>query len=170
MGLAFVYHASSLSVFKYLIPLFLYLIPYVFQGGINFRFSLKDGAIGVMVSAIVLLPLSFFFLQTGKPFVLLPVSAVLFQLVGVSLPEEAYFRGFLQHRLGHTMKGAVGVSVLFALTHLPRLIFYGDPYSLLTFFPSIVMGFLYYRTSNILPSTIFHLLSNIVFLGFCDIL
>jgi membrane protease YdiL (CAAX protease family) len=116
------------------------------------------------------LPLWFFFAKTGKTFTLLPGGAILFQLIGVSLPEEVYFRGFLQHRSGNTVKGALGVSVLFALAHLPRLIFYGDPYSLLTFFPSVVMGLLYCRTSNVLPSTMFHFLSNVVFLGFCDIL
>ncbi len=100
----------------------------------------------------------------------LPVSAVIFQLLGVSLPEEVYFRGFLQERLGNTMKGVVVVSLLFALVHLPQFVIYRDPYALLTFFPSLVMGFLYCRTSNVLPSAIFHFASNIVFLGVYDIL
>ncbi|HWR57968.1 MAG TPA: CPBP family intramembrane glutamic endopeptidase [Thermodesulfovibrionales bacterium] len=166
----FAYHASSLSLFKYLIPLFLLTIPYFLQGEINFRSSLRDGATGIVVSFILLLPLFFFFVHSGKVFALLTSSALLFQLFGISLPEEAYFRGFLQQGLGNTVKGVFVVSILFALTHLPRFIFHGDLYSLLTFFPSLVMGLLYYRTSNILPSTIFHFLSNIVFLGFCDIL
>ena len=101
---------------------------------------------------------------------LLPVSAVIFQLLGVSLPEEVYFRGFLQHKLGNTLKGVLVVSLLFSLVHLPQFILYGDRHSLLTFFPSLVMGFLYWRTSNVLPSVIFHFASNIMFLGVYDIL
>jgi len=50
--------------------------------------------------------------------------------------------------------------------HVPQLIFYGDIYSVMTFFPSLVMGFLYMRTSNVLPSIIFHFFANIVYLGF----
>lgn len=164
------YHASSLSLFKYLIPLFLLITPYFLQGNFNFRLSLKDGAMGLITSVLLLFPLWFFFAHSGKPFTLLPAGAVLFQFLGISLPEEVYFRGFLQHRIGNTVRGILIVSLLFAITHLPRLIFQGDTHSLLTFFPSLVMGFLYLRTSNILPSTIFHFLSNVVFLGFCDIL
>ncbi len=165
-----VYQAFPLPLFKYLIPIFLLTVPFILQGEINFRFSAKDAAIGVIVSTVVLMPMWYFFCHSGKSFALLPTNAVLFQLFGISLPEEAYFRGFLQHRIGNAIKGILIVSLLFALTHLPRFIFHGDAYSLLTFFPSLVMGFLYLRTSNILPSVIFHFSSNIVFLGICDIL
>jgi membrane protease YdiL (CAAX protease family) len=106
----------------------------------------------------------------GRPLVWLPVGAVIFQLLGVSVPEEVYFRGFLQDGLGNTLKSVLVVSLLFSFMHLPQFIFYGDRYSLLTFFPSLVMGLLYWRTSNVLPSAIFHFSSNIVFLGVYDIL
>ncbi len=165
-----VYQAFPFSLFKYLIPIFLLTVPFILQGEINFRFSVKDAAMGVIVSIVLLLPMWYFFCHSGRSFSLLPASGILFQLFGISLPEEAYFRGFLQHRIGNTTKGILIVSLLFALTHLPRFIFHGDAYSLFTFFPSLVMGFLYLRTSNILPSVIFHFSSNIVFLGFCDIL
>lgn len=164
--LVFVYHAFSLYLFKYLIPLFLFTIPYILQGRLNLRFRIRDILIGAIVSIIILIPFWYLFSKTGKAFFFLPVSANIFQLFGISLPEEVYFRGFLQERLGNTIKGLLAVSILFAFTHLPQFIFYNDPYSLLTFFPSLVMGFLYLRTSNVLPSTIFHFLSNIVFLGF----
>lgn len=131
---------------------------------------MKDAATGIVVSAAVLLPFWYFFSHSGRPFALLPVGAVIFQLLGVSFPEEVYFRGFLQQRLGNTLKGVLLVSLLFSSMHLPQFIFYGDRYSLFTFFPSLVMGLLYWRTSNILPSVIFHFSSNIVFLGVYDIL
>ncbi len=169
-ALVFAYHAFPFPLLKYPIPVFLLTVPFIFQGKINFRFSVKDAVTGVVASAVLLPPVWYFFLHSGKSFALLPASAALFQLFGISLPEEAYFRGFLQDRIGNTTKGILIVSFLFAFTHLPRFIIHGDTYSLLTFFPSVVMGFLYLRTSNILPSVIFHFLSNIVFLGFCDIL
>jgi membrane protease YdiL (CAAX protease family) len=168
--LVVVYHAFSLSFLKYLIPVLLLAIPLILRGRINGRFSVKDGALGILASTVLLLPFWFFLSQTGKVFHLLPPGAILFQLFGISLPEEAYFRGFLQQSLGNTMKGLLVTSIFFSFMHLPQFLFYGDVYSLLTFFPSLVMGFLYLRTSNILPSTVFHFLSNIVFLGFYDIL
>lgn len=167
--LVFTYHAFSFSFFKYVIPLFLVAVPYILQGGFNLRFSVRDAVKGLMASAVILVPFWLLFSQ-GKEFHGLPAGALLFQLLGISLPEEVYFRGFLQDRIGNNLRGLLIVSVLFAVMHLPRFIFHGDPYSLLTFFPSLVMGYLYFKTSNVLPSAIFHFLSNIVFLGFYDIL
>jgi membrane protease YdiL (CAAX protease family) len=119
---------------------------------------------------VVLLPFWYFLCPPGRPVALLPVGALVFQLLGVSVPEEVYFRGFLQQRFGNTLWSVLVVSLLFSFMHLPQFIFYGDRYSLLTFFPSVVMGLLYFRTSNVLPSVIFHFLSNVVFLGTYDIL
>jgi membrane protease YdiL (CAAX protease family) len=155
---------------RYLVPLFLFSVPFILQGRINLRFSLRDGATGVLVSVIVLLPFWYFMSHSGKGFTMLSAGAVLYQLLGISLPEEVYFRGFLQERIGNTIKGVLMVSVLFSFMHVPQFIFYGDHYSLLTFFPSLVMGFLYWRTSNVLPSMVFHFFSNVVFLGVYDIL
>jgi membrane protease YdiL (CAAX protease family) len=121
---------------------------------------------GLLVSLALLVPFWYFMAHSGKGFVMLPAAAVLYQLVGISLPEEVYFRGFLQELTGNTIKGVLGVSILFSFMHLPRFIFHGDHNALLTFFPSLVMGFLYLRTSNILPSVIFHFFSNVLFLGF----
>jgi membrane protease YdiL (CAAX protease family) len=102
----------------------------------------------------------------GIPFSPPPVGSLPVQLFLVSLPEEAFFRGFLQQRLGNNLKGIVLVSALFTVTHLPGFLLNGDIYSVLTFFPSLVMGHLYMRRASILPSTIFHFFANIVFLGF----
>lgn len=136
------------------------------QGRINLRFSVRDAGIGLLASLVLLVPFWHFMAHSGEGFVMLPASAVLYQLVGISLPEEVYFRGFLQEQTGNTIKGVLWVSLLFCFMHLPRLIFHGDPNALLTFFPSLAMGFLYLRTSNILPSVIFHFFSNVLFLGF----
>jgi len=65
--------------------------------------------------------------------------------------------------MGNNIRGVIIVSILFSVIHLPKLIFDGDLSSVLTFFPSLVMGYLYMRTSNILPSVIFHFTANIIF-------
>ncbi|MEW6001325.1 MAG: CPBP family intramembrane glutamic endopeptidase [Nitrospirota bacterium] len=126
---------------------------------------MKDIFWGLTVSFILLLPL-YIFLYLGREFSFPSFDFIVFQLLGVSLPEEVFFRGFLQDQFGNNIKGLFFVSIIFSIMHVPRFIFHGDIYSLLTFFPSLIMGFLYMKTSNVLPSIIFHFLSNIVFLGF----
>lgn len=101
----------------------------------------------------------------GASFVPPAPLTVIFLLLAVSLPEEAFFRGFMQEKLGNNLRGVVVVSLFFSLAHLPRFIISGDIYSTLTFFPSLVMGYLYVRTSNILAPVLFHLLANIIFSG-----
>ncbi len=148
-----------------MIPLFLLSVPLVFRERIKLRFSISDAAVGFLVSAIVLVPFWYLMSREGKGFALLPAGALLYQLAAVSFPEEVYFRGFLQEKLGNTLTGVLIVSALFSFMHIPQLFFHGDRYALLTFFPSLVMGFLYLRTSNVLPPTIFHFCSNVLFLG-----
>jgi membrane protease YdiL (CAAX protease family) len=155
---------------RYIIPVFLLAVPVLIQGKINVRCSGKDLITGIAASVVILVPLSLLAALAGKTFSVLPVGAMLYQLAGVAFPEEVYFRGFLQESLGNTARGVVVVSALFALMHVPQFVIYRDPYALLTFFPALVMGFLYLRTSNILPSIVFHFLSNTLFLGFYDIL
>ena len=91
------------------------------------------------------------------------VYVLLFQLLSVSFPEEFFFRGFLQDTIGRNFKAVLLVSLLFAVAHIPKALLLGDWMSLLTFFPSLVMGWLYMKTNNILPGTIFHLLANLTY-------
>lgn len=161
-----VYHAFSFGIVKYLIPLFLMTVPYLMAGSIKMNLKMRDVIFGILTSAIVLLPFWFFMFSAGNRFQPLPLQVMVFQLLGVSLPEEAYFRGYLQESLGNNRRGIFLTSILFAIMHLPQWAIYGDWYSLITFFPSLVMGFIYLQTSNIVPSVIFHFLANILFLGF----
>ena len=165
-----VYHAFSFGVFKYLIPFFLMAVPFFMTNSINIKLKMRDLFYGVLTSVIVLLPFWLFLWPAENRPQLIPLQVMVFQLIGISLPEEAYFRGFLQEILGNNIRGVIVTSILFAIMHLPQLVFYGDGYALLTFFPSLVMGFMYMQTSNILPSVIFHFSANILFLGLYDIL
>jgi membrane protease YdiL (CAAX protease family) len=164
LAIVFFSEAFHLRFLDYLLPLYLVAVPLVFKRRVNIAFSLRHILLGLGVSIIILLPFFAVFFP-GKKFVLMGPGAALIQLFGISFPEEYFFRGFLQEELGNDLKGAIMVSLLFAGAHLPGLFFYGDFYAPLTFFPSLVMGFLYMRTSNVVPSTIFHFLSNVMYLG-----
>ena len=162
--LVFSAHAFHLRFLDYIVPLYLLAVPLVLKSRTNIVFSVRHILLGLLVSLIVLSPF-FAILSPEKRFAALGLGAAMFQLLGVAFPEEVFFRGFLQEAFGNNVRGAVVVSLLFAGAHLPGLFFYGDLYAPLTFFPSLIMGLLYMRTSNVVPSTIFHFFSNIMYLG-----
>jgi membrane protease YdiL (CAAX protease family) len=154
-------YAINPPLSNYLMPLALLSIPLILKERINLRFSLPDIGLGLITSIIILMPLSIIAISIGKDFHTPSINYLLFQLLWVSFPEEVFFRGFLQHSLGNTLRAVIVVSLLFSLAHLPRVIFYGDWIIFLSFFPSLIMGYLYKRTSNILPSVIFHFSANL---------
>lgn len=97
------------------------------------------------------------------------------QLLVVSLPEEWFFRGYLQGRLNqlfarnwNLLSAKIGPSLflsaaLFALAHLalkPSL----D--RVLVFFPALVFGWLREKTDSLLAPILFHFLANLSFIIF----
>ncbi len=98
-------------------------------------------------------------------------DAVLGQLVVVALPEEAFFRGYLQTALdrewGRKLEifgarigpGLLVSSVLFALGHLATV---PHPARLAVFFPSLVFGWLRARTGGIGAGVAFHAMCNLL--------
>jgi membrane protease YdiL (CAAX protease family) len=151
--------------FTFVLPAYLTLMPFLLGGRIHFSLSARHFRVGLLVSALVLLPLSLAFADF-RIIRAITLQTLAMQLFAVSLPEEIFFRGFLQDVLGNDLRGVIAVSVLFSVAHLPAMLFGGDVFALMTFFPSLVMGLLYMKTSNILPSTVFHFLSNVVFSAF----
>jgi membrane protease YdiL (CAAX protease family) len=151
--------------FDFLLPFFLLAVPFFLTGRLNAAFSLKQISLGFAVAAALILPLFIllpgFFTLSG-----ITVPAVLIQFFMISIPEEVFFRGFVQDVLGNDLKGVIIVSLMFSAAHFPALLLYGDLSAPLTFFPSMVMGLLYMKTSNVLPSAVFHLASNLAFTGF----
>jgi membrane protease YdiL (CAAX protease family) len=97
----------------------------------------------------------------------------LLQLLVVALPEELFYRGFLQTswarlrpgrgvtvlgaRLGH---GFLATQALFALGHLVS----GQPWRLATFFPGLLFGWLRARTGSVVAPAVVHALSNLLLL------
>ena len=142
------------------LPLLMLVFPIAVAHRVRMNFSIKDISTGLIVSAVILLPYYFLLGGHGKT---ITVYSILFQILSVSFPEEFFFRGYLQDSMGRTLKAVFFVSLLFSLAHLPRAIFLNDWISLLSFFPSLVMGWLYAKTKNILPGTIFHFFANLVY-------
>jgi hypothetical protein len=99
----------------------------------------------------------------------LPALAAI-QLLVVALPEELFYRGFVQTawartapERGVTVLGArlgagfVRTQVLFALGHLLVL----QPWRLGTFFPGLLFGWLRARTGDLAAPVVLHALSNV---------
>jgi membrane protease YdiL (CAAX protease family) len=95
------------------------------------------------------------------------------QLLVVALPEELFYRGWLQSawaRLaparGVTVLGArlgtgfLATQLLFALGHLTTL----QPWRLATFFPGLLFGWLAARTGSVVAPVLVHALSNFLLL------
>ena len=94
---------------------------------------------------------------------------LLYHLLCVALPEEVFYRGYIQSRLTRPFPPTVNLlsakvgfawvytALLFALGHY---IISLRPESLATFFPGLLFGWLRARTGSIAASTAFHALCN----------
>lgn len=150
-------------------------VPFILKNDMrDLRWDPRGVLWGIAVTIVILLiyiaVLAGYGLYAGKSltFNKLSYSFVLIQLLLVALPEEVFFRGYLQQKLGNTVKGVIFVSLLFALAHFVTLCLGGGhglsvcSQAVLTFFPSLVMGYLYMSTGTLWASIIFHFLANIV--------
>ncbi len=92
------------------------------------------------------------------------------QLLVVALPEELFYRGWMQTRwarsdpargvrvLGATLgAGFLSTQLLFAAGHLVVL----EPWRLATFFPGLLFGWLRARTGDLAAPVVVHALSNV---------
>jgi membrane protease YdiL (CAAX protease family) len=92
------------------------------------------------------------------------------QILVIALPEEAFYRGYLQSRLDEVWvprwrvlgasvgPGLLGASVIFALSHVVTVPL---PTRLAVFFPSLLFGWLRARTGGIGASVGFHAFCNV---------
>lgn len=152
--------------FSYLIPFLLLFLPLIAGSTLNFKLSKKHFYIFGVVSSVTIIPYVLFEIYQGKVFILPELSLLLFQLLVVSVPEETFFRGFIQENIGNNIRGILITSLMFSFAHLPVFLFDNNIYAILTFFPSLVIGYIYLKTSNIIPCIIFHFLANIIWIGF----
>lgn len=158
----------------YVVPLLLTAFTVIFAEQIHLSFNLRHLLLSLKVSFLILIPFCLIpywlmfgaegFTKINQNLEMISFSSILYMLFLVSLPEELFFRGYALQSLGKDFKANSLTSLLFAFAHVPNLLLSGDFILLLTFFPSLVMGWLYIKTQNVLPSTVFHFLSNLCFM------
>lgn len=98
------------------------------------------------------------------------LNLALGHLLVIALPEEAFYRGYLQTALDDALTprlkvlgatigpGLILTSLLFALGHVATTV---HPYRLAVFFPSLTFGWLRARTGGIGAGILFHAACNL---------
>ena len=154
------------------------------QFGLRAR-PLRSGLLHFLAAVVLVLPLFALlyraFVTTGCPLLssklpslacpipLLPKlrlppafqMAIASQILVVAVPEEFFFRGYLQERLlAHLgpLRAVVWTALLFAIGHY--LVTF-SPAALAVFFPGLLFGVLRLRTGSILAGTLFHATCNL---------
>jgi membrane protease YdiL (CAAX protease family) len=124
-------------------------------------FSLPNLATAVLLLPLAFLPREGFGLKSPWNFslLLLPLLYPIHphNFLGLSLQafaEEVFFRAYLMRKLSN-----LTVSILFVF---PHVLLYGGLFSWLTFFPSLLFGFVYQKTHSLALVSLLHLLSNIL--------
>lgn len=157
---------------------FMLWVPFLLDRGaadvlrFDLRGLLRGAGISVAVLFLYLACLYFFSAYLGKNVKFIEPTALLAltHLVAIAFPEEFFFRGYLQRKFGGGWGAIVSASVLFAVAHILVIcVFTGGGAcgrNALTFFPSLLMGYLYMRTGTIWSSVFFHFAANIVYLSF----
>jgi membrane protease YdiL (CAAX protease family) len=86
---------------------------------------------------------------------------VITQIFVVALPEELFYRGFLQSALLKKWphQKFLGTNIIFALGHVVSSWSFER---LLTFFPGIIFSYLVYKNKSILSAILFHATCNII--------
>jgi membrane protease YdiL (CAAX protease family) len=101
------------------------------------------------------------------------VEAMVWQLLGVALPEEVFFRGWLQGRLNRSLSARVrilgarvgpGLFIAAALFAVFHLLVRPAPSRLLVFFPGLLFGLFRERTKSVAVPVLAHALANLLFL------
>ncbi|NOY52272.1 MAG: CPBP family intramembrane metalloprotease [Deltaproteobacteria bacterium] len=154
----------------------------------NFGYHLNDLrrsiGTGLLVSVLLLVP--YFLLYRfwiGKPSLHFGnghetarwLKMCLYQFTVIALPEEFYFRGYLQTRLNriwgrpHHLFGApfgpglIVTSLIFMFFHLLLAV---NLWNVGIFFSALVFGWLREKTDSIIAPILFHALSNIALFSF----
>ncbi len=141
---------ASLILSKYynlgVIPQLVLLSPLVFQKEqeLGFR-EYKRG----FLWGIPFLPIAIPYIFNAECY-----AFVLNQL-GVAFAEEIFFRGFLMQRFSN-----LTVSLMFSFGHI---LYWFNLNSVLTFFPSLILGWIYKRSGSIVAPVIAHFSMNMFF-------
>jgi membrane protease YdiL (CAAX protease family) len=83
------------------------------------------------------------------------------QLVVIAIPEEFFFRGYLQGRLRDTLPVVPAIALSSLLFGLGHFLVDFDPGRLAVAFPGVLFGLLRERTGSIAPGAFFHAACNL---------
>ncbi|NPB07794.1 MAG: CPBP family intramembrane metalloprotease [Aquificae bacterium] len=129
-----------------------FLIPFFMLSPLFFQREEELGLRNVKRGLLFGLP----FLPLGVPYLLRAECwGFVLNQVGISFSEELFFRGYLMQRFSNLQ-----VSLMFALAHF---VYWKSPNAILTFFPSLVLGFLYRRADSLLAPAIAHFSFNLLY-------
>ena len=81
-------------------------------------------------------------------------------LAVAALPEEWFFRAYLQNKLGNTYRAIIISSVVFSCAHMITVSWLAG---LLVFIPSLIYGYIYKRTGDLVLLVLLHVLSNVLY-------
>lgn len=159
---------SLTATYMLAVPFVIGKDEHLFSGSLNG--ILRGSAITFVILALYVLCYKLFAVLTGGTLGVreFSYSFIVVQFLLVALPEEVFFRGYLQNQFGNNIKAIIIVSVLFSIAHLTTICLFGGAGGMtcaqngLTFFPSLVMGYLYYKTGTLWSSILFHFFANIV--------
>lgn len=153
----------------FVVTVALIVLCLIFCPPIKLNFKTKDLILTLKTILIIFSIPSISILLLTKQIIKPSFSEIVYLFFAVAIPEEIFFRGFIQEELGNTTKAIFLTSLLFSIAHLPNMIFENNFLYILTFLPSIVMGWLYMKTSNILPSIFFHFFADLFYYSvFCQ--
>lgn len=89
----------------------------------------------------------------------------LLTLIFTAIPEEWFFRAYLMTRLGVGLWANILASIAFSLMHV---VSHGGVTALLVFFPSLIYGWLYQKTNDLIIVMLLHAVSNVIYIGFLN--
>jgi membrane protease YdiL (CAAX protease family) len=123
--LVYVVLISIITLLRRLLPdfalqiaaLLMFSAPFLMRSRVTgLKWNLNGALLGVVVSVVTI---SIYVIIVDKPLQLSRVSyaVLILQLFLVALPEEVFFRGYLQEKIGNNIKGVLIVSLLFAIAH-----------------------------------------------------
>jgi hypothetical protein len=91
-----------------------------------------------------------------------PLTAALGQVLVVAMPEEFFFRGYMQGRLAERYPPRVVVPLVALIFALGHVLVSFEPGTLMVFFPGLVFGLLRHLTGSILAGALFHACCNLL--------
>ena len=85
---------------------------------------------------------------------------VLTTLVFAALPEEWFYRGYLQTKFGNNYSAIILVSVFFSMAHVFSISWIAG---VLVFIPSLIFGYIYKKSQDLIFVVLLHTLSNLAY-------